>query len=356
MEKNTPKKKNDFFVSPETPKFFDHFEFELNEPQKEKQKQIKENKNLDNFLLPDNKDINKDNISTNKTSKFLGKKRIFKVVSREDIDEIGKIKTGIDILGEGDYEEDDEKEMKENNMKKEKEKTKKRKRLVKSSDIPLSEIKINKKNKESEEGLRTPQKVPKKIMENYTPEPNIENIRNNKNIMHQSDPIGIEDDFNDALSKKENERDNNSEKILNNSFSIFNEENLKYNNDISNNFLCNIDTNNSSVGQFEDDSKSIENYQYDKNIIKVQYKDEKFINFEKDLRDYLRRIMSFKREKKFLKSILPQSVEIMKKLFVKNNNISPDTVFPIYNNDFLEISLSIEKGGLIRKKISMINP
>ena len=85
-------------------------------------------------------------------------------------------------------------------------------------------------------------------------------------------------------------------------------------------------------------------------------KDEKFINFEKDLRDYLRRIISIKRQNKFFKNVLPESLEIVKKLFVKNNNITPGIVLPIYKNDYLELSLVIENGGIIKKRVSMIKP
>ena len=113
----------------------------------------------------------------------------------------------------------------------------------------------------------------------------------------------------------------------------------------------NIDFNNSSFAQSDEESKYSENNQSIRNL-----KDEKFIDFEKDLKDYLRRIISIKRQNKFFKSVLPESLEIVKKLFVKNNNIAPGTVLPIYKNDYLELSLAIENGGIIKKRVSMIKP
>ena len=41
-------------------------------------------------------------------------------------------------------------------------------------------------------------------------------------------------------------------------------------------------------------------------------------------------------------------------MFVKNNNITPGIVLPIYKNEYLELSLAIEKGGIIKKKVSII--
>ena len=40
---------------------------------------------------------------------------------------------------------------------------------------------------------------------------------------------------------------------------------------------------------------------------------------------------------------------------MKNNNLSTNTVYPIYRNDYLELSLTIEQGGKIKKKISYLN-
>ena len=154
--------------------------------------------------------------------------------------------------------------------------------------------------------------------------------------------------------KKEN--DNFSEKTEENSiksgFNKFGFENMLSNNDNMVDFSSNnIDFNNSSFAQSDEESKYSENNQSIRNL-----KDEKFIDFEKDLKDYLRRIISIKRQNKFFKSVLPESLEIVKKLFVKNNNIAPGTVLPIYKNDYLELSLAIENGGIIKKRVSMIKP
>lgn len=80
-------------------------------------------------------------------------------------------------------------------------------------------------------------------------------------------------------------------------------------------------------------------------------KDEDFKNLIKDLNDYLKRIIGEHRMNSFFKRILPESRNIVKKLFSKQNHIHSDTKIPIYRNDYLELSLIIKKGGKISKQI-----
>ena len=61
--------------------------------------------------------------------------------------------------------------------------------------------------------------------------------------------------------------------------------------------------------------------------------DKEYKEFKKELSDYLKRIIGEKREKNFLNKLLPESVEIMKKLFKKDLVILPNTTIPIYRND-----------------------
>ena len=82
--------------------------------------------------------------------------------------------------------------------------------------------------------------------------------------------------------------------------------------------------------------------------------DKEYKEFKKELSDYLKRIIGEKREKNFLNKLLPESVEIMKKLFKKDLVILPNTTIPIYRNDYLEYSLIIENQGKIDKKILYI--
>ena len=139
-----------------------------------------------------------------------------------------------------------------------------------------------------------------------------------------------------------------------NNFNIFDERNmLLNNNDMNlNNSFNNTETYNSNSVN-EEETKCTDNKQPEKIIIN-QMKDEDFLNFEKDLKDYLRRTISDKRQETFFKNILPESLDLVKKLFMKDNNVSIDSVFPIYRNDYLELSLAILQGGKIKKKLSIL--
>lgn len=215
-----------------------------------------------------------------------------------------------------------------------------------------SEIKTL-KNEEKIDAVVSPKKNKIILTEDFFAEFNQKyNIKlKNKKCLSENDILFKKD--RDEFSEK---TDENSSK---NSINVFDEENinLAFNSDeITNNSLNNIDLNNISFAQSEEESKSTENNQSERMANIKLLKDEKFIDFEKDLKDYLRRIISAKRQKKFFKNVLPESLEIVKKLFNKNNNISPNIVLPIYKNDFLELSLIIEKGGKIKRKLSLLKP
>ena len=154
--------------------------------------------------------------------------------------------------------------------------------------------------------------------------------------------------------QKDNIFDNLNEDIKMNNFNIFDERNmLLNNNDMNlNNSFNNTETYNSNSVN-EEETKCTDNKQPEKIIIN-QMKDEDFLNFEKDLKDYLRRTISDKRQEAFFKNILPESLDLVKKLFMKDNNVSIDSVFPIYRNDYLELSLAILQGGKIKKKLSIL--
>ena len=159
---------------------------------------------------------------------------------------------------------------------------------------------------------------------------------------------------NDKIVHKDNIFDKLNEDIKMNNFNIFDERNmLLNNNDMNlNNSFNNTETYNSNSVN-EEETKCTDNKQPEKIIIN-QMKDEDFLNFEKDLKDYLRRTISDKRQETFFKNILPESLDLVKKLFMKDNNVSIDSVFPIYRNDYLELSLAILQGGKIKKKLSIL--
>lgn len=79
--------------------------------------------------------------------------------------------------------------------------------------------------------------------------------------------------------------------------------------------------------------------------------EEKFLNFEKDLKDYLRRTISVNRQNIFFSNVLPESLEFIKNLFQKGSDIQINKLYPIYRNNNLELSLIIEPGGKIRKQL-----
>jgi len=61
--------------------------------------------------------------------------------------------------------------------------------------------------------------------------------------------------------------------------------------------------------------------------------EEKFMNFEKDLKDYLRRTISANRQNEFFSNVIPESLDIVKNLFQKNSNLQVNKLYPIYRND-----------------------
>ena len=154
--------------------------------------------------------------------------------------------------------------------------------------------------------------------------------------------MSIKDDINNNVKIEEN--------VVNNNFVDNNSEDLS-NNSLSNNTECN----NSCSVQNEDENDNKEK-QPEKITINRNMMDEDFINFEKDLKDYLRRTISDKRQQKFFKNVLPESLGIVQNLFIKNNNVSTDIVIPLYRNNFLELSLAIEHNGKIKKKLSILKP
>ena len=69
-----------------------------------------------------------------------------------------------------------------------------------------------------------------------------------------------------------------------------------------------------------------------------------------ELNYYLKKILEEKSKKEFLKKIIPESKNLVKQLFMKNNNILPNTRIPIYRNNYLELSLIIKERGKIVKQ------
>ena len=81
--------------------------------------------------------------------------------------------------------------------------------------------------------------------------------------------------------------------------------------------------------------------------------EEKFMNFHKDLKDYLRRTISETRQNVFFSNVLPESLDIIKNLHKKDINFQVNKLYPVYRNNKLELSLIIEPGGKIR--IQLLN-
>ena len=83
--------------------------------------------------------------------------------------------------------------------------------------------------------------------------------------------------------------------------------------------------------------------------------EEDFVNFERDLKDYLRRTISETRKNTFFGNILPESLTFVRSLFQKGSNVQINKFYPIYRNNKIELSLIIEPGGKIRKQLTNIN-
>ena len=75
------------------------------------------------------------------------------------------------------------------------------------------------------------------------------------------------------------------------------------------------------------------------------------MNFEKDLKDYLRRTISINRQNIFFSNVLPESLDFIKNLFQKGSDIKINHLYPIYRTNNSELSLIIEPGGKIRKQL-----
>ena len=83
--------------------------------------------------------------------------------------------------------------------------------------------------------------------------------------------------------------------------------------------------------------------------------EEDFVNFERDLKDYLRRTISETRKNTFFGNILPESLTFVRSLFQKGSNVQINKFYPIYRNNKIELSLIIEPGGKIRKQLTNLN-
>ena len=122
-------------------------------------------------------------------------------------------------------------------------------------------------------------------------------------------------------------------------------KNLKNNNQNKNNKSNNNWINNNKQKKKAADAKFSWSNESEKE------EEEKFLNFEKDLKDYLRRTISVNRQNIFFSNVLPESLEFIKNLFQKGSDIQINKLYPIYRNNNLELSLIIEPGGKIRKQL-----
>ena len=393
--KNTKKKNNERNLNKE-----DYFVPLLS--QKEKNN---ENQNNDNFPVPDvSKKIGKDKMYPSKPNDFLGRKRL----NDSQSDEKEKEKKGKKIKYpksmDIDYENTNENEIiNEDDIKNGKEKKTKKKERNKSSSTS-SKPRYPKKRSNLKDGIKCPVKIPKKKVQKKMekeenkrnsspkfcePEENIINKSGPINEGNESSEINSDDNINEMSPKfcdvisepelfgpennnyllpKEKEIDNDLNKSINNSFSLFNEDNIRYNNQlILNNILGDIEgiesnkEENSSmqVEENEKEKKKVENEnnleENEKNI--EIYKDKQFLLFERDLDDYMEKIIDIEREKNFFKKILPDSVDFVKEFFDEDNDDIPiDTPFPLYKNERIQLNLLIESTGRVIKNISVINP
>lgn len=91
-----------------------------------------------------------------------------------------------------------------------------------------------------------------------------------------------------------------------------------------------------------------------KELLKRKSNDKQFQNFQKNLNDYLYKIIDEKRKKIFFSQVLDESRDIIKNLFTSKKIIPPNKKIPIFRNNYLELSLITKNNGMIKKQILYI--
>lgn len=160
----------------------------------------------------------------------------------------------------------------------------------------------------------------------------------------------ISDDEQDFSSKELN---NKNEKTKNNENNL-NKKDISLNKDKKD---FKLNKNHNKENKFNNKTKNIQtkkeaNFTWP---IDSEKEEEELISFQKDLKDYLRKTISDKREIIFFNNILPESLNFVRNLFEKDNNIKINKLYPIYRNSKVELSLIIEPGGKIKKQLTNIN-
>ena len=194
----------------------------------------------------------------------------------------------------------------------------------------ISKENLNESRKEEQNKFLKKKRKMKKIKNKYK---KLKNNNNNNSELNKNENDKL-DKNNIEIKSKSNFKSSENDSIMNNNKKTKVDKNINFEN-----------------------TKQKINYTEEKpskNILIRKSNDEEYKDFKKNLNDYLLRIIGEKREKEFLDKILPESVEIMKKLFKKNNDIAPKTIIPIYRNEYLEFSLIIKNKGQIEKKILYI--
>ena len=175
------------------------------------------------------------------------------------------------------------------------------------------------------------------------------NSKNNNDFVgkkRNSDNIILEQDSNDTDSSKQNKKKKNNENISEKNKNVKKKEspmlNIQKNEFTNNNRFRKRNNNIQKESKFTMPAES-------------EKEEEEYANFEKDLKDYLRRTISEKRQNIFFGNILPESLDFVRNLFQKGSNIQINKFYPIYRNNNKELSLIIEPGGKIKKQLTNIN-
>ena len=90
------------------------------------------------------------------------------------------------------------------------------------------------------------------------------------------------------------------------------------------------------------------------NLFEGKEEEKEFREFEKDLKDYLRRTISEERKYIFFANIILESIHVILNLFKKNNKLQINKVYPLYINKKVELSLIIGNEGKIKTIINNI--
>ena len=147
---------------------------------------------------------------------------------------------------------------------------------------------------------------------------------------------------NNILQKNEEEETKNNKKYNSNG---------KISSDLEDNE--NIFCNKNILSKNDEDIKYTEKIP-SKELLKRKLNDKVFLNFQKNLNDFLHKIIDETRKKYFFEQVLDESRDIIKNLFINKKIFPPNIKIPLFRNNYLELSLVTKNNGMLKKQILYI--